>query len=117
MSTRLHGLVPDHSRAALIILDMISDCAFPNGAAVARAARRMAPAIARLKARASKAGIACVYVCVTTILYFILKTPPLRILCNTAGSIARTSGDEAAHSHRRPEPSMRTLYRQRCASA
>lgn len=62
MGTPLHGLLPDHSPAALIILDMISDFAFPDGATVARAARRIAPAIALLKARASKAGIACVYV-------------------------------------------------------
>ena len=61
MGTQLHGLLPDHSPAVLIILDMVSDFEFPDGEAVARAARRITPAIARLKARASKAGIACLY--------------------------------------------------------
>lgn len=62
MDTQVHGLLPDHSPAALLILDMLSDFEFPDGKLVARAARRIAPGIARLKARASKAGIACLYV-------------------------------------------------------
>jgi len=62
MGTAMHGLLPDHSPAVLIILDMISDFDFPDGEAVARAARRIAPTIARLKARASRAGIASLYV-------------------------------------------------------
>jgi nicotinamidase-related amidase len=62
MGTQAHGLLPDHSPAALIVLDMISDFRFPDGPAIARAAVRIAPAIAHLKARASAAGIACLYV-------------------------------------------------------
>jgi nicotinamidase-related amidase len=45
----------------LLVLDMISDFRFPDGPAVQRAARRIAPRIARLKQRAKKAGIACIY--------------------------------------------------------
>jgi nicotinamidase-related amidase len=59
---QIHGLAPDHSRAALLILDMISDFRFPDGAAVARAARRIAPHIADLKRRAHEAGMAVIYV-------------------------------------------------------
>jgi nicotinamidase-related amidase len=57
-----HGLAPDRSAAVLIILDMISDYRFPDGAQVLRAARRIAPRIAQLKARARAAGIATCYV-------------------------------------------------------
>jgi nicotinamidase-related amidase len=62
MRRQLPGLLRERSLAVLLILDMISDFDFPDGAAVARAARRIAPAIARLKARAAAAGIACIYV-------------------------------------------------------
>ncbi len=50
------------SRRALIILDMISDFEFPDGLAVLRAARRIAPRIAALKARASAARVPVIYV-------------------------------------------------------
>jgi nicotinamidase-related amidase len=53
MRNQLPGLLRERSPAVLLILDMISDFDFPDGAAVARAARRIAPAIARLKARAA----------------------------------------------------------------
>ncbi len=46
----------------LLILDMISDFDFPDGAAVLRAARRIAPRIAALKTRTAKAGIPAIYV-------------------------------------------------------
>lgn len=62
MSPQFHGLEPDRSVAALIILDMISDFDFPDGDEVARAAAKIAPHIARLKERAAAAGIACIYV-------------------------------------------------------
>jgi nicotinamidase-related amidase len=55
-------MAPDHSRAALLILDMISDFRFPDGTAVLRAARRIAPRIAALKHRAHDAGLAVIYV-------------------------------------------------------
>lgn len=57
-----HGMVPDRSAAVLIILDLISDYRFPEGEEVLRAARRIAPRISRLKARAREAGIATCYV-------------------------------------------------------
>jgi nicotinamidase-related amidase len=59
---QVHGLLPDRAVAALLVLDMISDFRFPDGAAVARVARRIAPHIARLKERAREAGMACIYV-------------------------------------------------------
>ena len=62
MTSQMHGLVPDRATAALIILDLISDFQFPDGPAVLRAARRIAPRIARLKERCHRAGIACIYV-------------------------------------------------------
>jgi len=31
MRAQMHGLIPDHSKAALLILDMISDFQFPDG--------------------------------------------------------------------------------------
>jgi nicotinamidase-related amidase len=51
-----------HSRTVLLILDMISDYAFPDGEAVLKAARRIAPRIMALKARATKARIPTIYV-------------------------------------------------------
>jgi nicotinamidase-related amidase len=57
-----HGLMPDRSEAVLIILDVISDFKFPQGKQVLRAARAIAPRIARLKEKARAAGIATCYV-------------------------------------------------------
>lgn len=62
MRAQMHGLLPDHSRAALLVLDMISDFQFPDGTKVRHAASRIAPRIAALKERAKKAGVACIYV-------------------------------------------------------
>lgn len=62
MKRQIHGMAPDHARTALLILDMISDFRFPDGTAVLRAARRIAPHIAALKRRAQDAGIAVIYV-------------------------------------------------------
>jgi len=50
------------ARTVLLILDMISDFEFPDGEAVLRAARRIAPRIAALKARAAKARVPTIYV-------------------------------------------------------
>jgi nicotinamidase-related amidase len=50
------------SRTVLLVLDMISDFDFPDGKAVLRAARRIAPRIVALKIRAAKAGIPTLYV-------------------------------------------------------
>ena len=62
MGAQMHGLLPDRSRAVLLVLDMISDFQFPDGPKLQRAARRIAPCIAALKSRARKAGVACIYV-------------------------------------------------------
>jgi nicotinamidase-related amidase len=56
------GLVPDRAAAALVILDLISDFSFEDGAAIARAALPVAKRIARLKVRAKKAGVPVIYV-------------------------------------------------------
>lgn len=50
------------AKTVLLILDMISDFAFPDGKAVLRAARRIAPRIAALKVRAARARIPTIYV-------------------------------------------------------
>src|SRR5688500_16897216 len=49
-------------RQALLILDMLSEYRFGNWRAMLAAARRIAPRIARLKARAHRAGAPVVYV-------------------------------------------------------
>lgn len=61
MRTQFQGLTPERSRTVLLVLDMISDFSFPGGPEVQRAARRIAPRIAKLKRRAKRAGIACIY--------------------------------------------------------
>jgi nicotinamidase-related amidase len=50
------------AKRALLILDMITDFDFPDGKAAVRAARRIAPQIARFKARAVAARIPVIYV-------------------------------------------------------
>ncbi len=49
-------------KTAVLILDMLSEFRFPNGAALERAAARIAPDIARLAARARKAGVSVIYI-------------------------------------------------------
>lgn len=61
MASRFQGLLRDRARAALLVLDMISDFQFPDGDGVERAARRIASRIAALKRRCSEAGVACIY--------------------------------------------------------
>jgi nicotinamidase-related amidase len=46
----------------LLVIDMLSDFEFPDGEAVLRAAKRLAPRIAQLKARAAARRIPCIYV-------------------------------------------------------
>jgi nicotinamidase-related amidase len=62
MKKQQHGLLPDHSPTVLLILDMMSDFRFPEGAQVLRAARRIAPSIAHLREKARAAGVATCYV-------------------------------------------------------
>jgi len=58
----LDGAVPDESRNALLILDMISDFEFKNGAQLFKRAVPIAARIARLRERASAARVPVVYV-------------------------------------------------------
>jgi nicotinamidase-related amidase len=62
MKKQQHGLLRDHSPTVLLILDMLSDFRFPDGAQMLRAARRIAPRIVRLKEKARAAGVATCYV-------------------------------------------------------
>jgi nicotinamidase-related amidase len=57
----LHGNAPDRCPLALVLIDVISDFEFPGGAELYRAARRAAQPLARLKARAQRAGVPCIY--------------------------------------------------------
>ncbi len=58
----LHGSAPDKSTTALLIVDVINDLDFPEAKQLMRYAPAMARKIAKLKARAKRAGIPCVYV-------------------------------------------------------
>jgi nicotinamidase-related amidase len=55
-------MVPDHSRVALLLLDVVNDLEFPGGDRLLRHALPMARRLARLRARARRAGIPVVYV-------------------------------------------------------
>ncbi len=48
---------PHHSPAVLILVDVINHFEFPDGETVLRQALPIAPGLARLKARAHKAGL------------------------------------------------------------
>ena len=56
------GLEVEPSATAVLILDMLSRFEFPDGAATARAASKIAPRIAKLRQRARSAGIPVIYV-------------------------------------------------------
>ena len=55
------GLFPDRSETAMVILDLISDFDFEDGAEVARAALPVARRIARLRSRVKAADIPVIY--------------------------------------------------------
>jgi len=61
-SNSLHGAAPDRSTVALLVLDMVSDFAFEQGAAIARAALPVARRIQRLAQRARRAGVPVIFV-------------------------------------------------------
>ncbi|MGI8602299.1 MAG: cysteine hydrolase family protein [Verrucomicrobiales bacterium] len=61
-SSDLYGSAPDKSGAALLVIDVINDLDFPQGDQLLRFALPMARHIARLKERARRAAIPCVYV-------------------------------------------------------
>jgi nicotinamidase-related amidase len=56
------GLAPDRSDTALIILDLISDFDFQDGAKIAKATLRVAKRIAALRRRANAAQVPVVFV-------------------------------------------------------
>lgn len=58
----LHGNAPDSAGVALLIVDVINDLEFPGAERLFESARDMAGRLAEFKARASRAGIPCVYV-------------------------------------------------------
>ena len=58
----LHGNVPDKSKVALLIIDMICDFEFEDGEKLFKYAKPIARNIANLKARAEKAHIPVIYV-------------------------------------------------------
>lgn len=61
-SLDLHGFVPDNSKAALILIDVINRMDFPGSEKLVPSAERMAKNLLRLKERARKAGIPSIYV-------------------------------------------------------
>jgi nicotinamidase-related amidase len=61
-SKDLHGNVPDEAGAALLLIDVINDFEFENGAALLKLALPVGKQIANLKARAKQAGIPAIYV-------------------------------------------------------
>jgi nicotinamidase-related amidase len=61
-SSNLHGYVPDNSKAALILIDVINRMDFPGSEKLIPNAERMAKNLFRLKERARKAGIPSIYV-------------------------------------------------------
>ena len=58
----LHGNVPDKAHTALLIIDMISDFAFPGAEAMVPAASEAARRIQTLKQRMKACGIPTIYV-------------------------------------------------------
>jgi nicotinamidase-related amidase len=58
----LHGMVPETSEVALLLLDVINDLEWVGGELLLPHALRMAERLAALKLRARKAGIPAIYV-------------------------------------------------------
>jgi nicotinamidase-related amidase len=58
----LHGNVPETSRVALLLIDVINDLEFEGSEALAAQVLPMAQRIARLKDRAKRAGVPVIYV-------------------------------------------------------
>ena len=61
-SSDLHGNAPDNSSVVLLLVDVINDLEFPGGDILAQHALPAAKHIARLKERATRAGIPTIYV-------------------------------------------------------
>ena len=58
----LHGNAPDQAPAALLLIDVMNDLAFPDGKALLKQALPMAKKLAALKRRAKAAGLPSMYV-------------------------------------------------------
>src|SRR6187431_755232 len=58
----LHGSAPDTAPTVLLLIDVINDLDFPGGRAYLRFALPAVRRIARLAARARKAGVPVIYV-------------------------------------------------------
>lgn len=58
----LHGIVPDNSGVALLLIDVINDLEWPDGDKILPFAKPMAQAIYELKKRATHADIPTIYV-------------------------------------------------------
>jgi nicotinamidase-related amidase len=58
----LHGIAPDNSVVALLLVDVINDFEFPGGAQLLRYALPAARSIGALKERCHRAGIPAIYV-------------------------------------------------------
>src|SRR5688500_6026011 len=58
----LHGMVPENSPVALVLVDVINDLEFDGGEKLLQRALPMAERLAELAARARDAGIAVIYV-------------------------------------------------------
>lgn len=57
----LHGSVPDHSRVALLLIDVLNAMEFPEAKTLARQAKTMAPRLAALKQALKNKGIPVIY--------------------------------------------------------
>src|SRR5687767_6906072 len=61
-SEDLHGNVPDEAGAALLLIDVVNDFEFENGAQLLQLALPVGKQIANLKAQAERIGIPVIYV-------------------------------------------------------
>jgi len=57
----LYGSAPDHSRVAVLLIDVINDMEFPGGKALAARARSIIPKLAGLRQRARRAKVPVIY--------------------------------------------------------
>jgi nicotinamidase-related amidase len=57
----LHGSAPDRGAVVLILIDVINDLEFPEGALLESSARPMVGPLVALKRRATEAGVPCIY--------------------------------------------------------
>jgi nicotinamidase-related amidase len=60
-SRNLHGNAPDKCAVALLLVDVINDMEFTGGDKLMRAAYPAAQELAKLKQRAARAGVPCIY--------------------------------------------------------